>query len=80
MCLPRPAPLFKKKSNSKREKRIIATLSVEENKSIQIVEISCQFSNVQNLDLMNYLFTNKVSPFCKIFRRKDVLSSLESQK
>lgn len=30
MCLPRPAPLFKKKSNSKEEKRTIGTLSVFE--------------------------------------------------
>lgn len=30
MCLPRPAPLFKKKSNAKEEKRTIGTLSVFE--------------------------------------------------
>lgn len=30
MCLPRPAPLFKEKSNSKEEKRTIGTLSVFE--------------------------------------------------
>lgn len=54
MCLPRPAPLFKMKSNSEREKRTIATHSVEEQKSLQIVEISCKFSKRRNLLLFVY--------------------------
>lgn len=36
MCLPRPAPLFKEKSNSKEEKRTIGTLSVFEKKKQKI--------------------------------------------